>query len=328
LQSDPDAKVTDISRGRPGWLGWKLASVAATVAILTFVALNLEDIEKELHQAPIPGPSVQERPADPAGKKFDNAAPRSASEEPKGEAQTGQLETDIDRSDLVLADDDRMQAAGPSQETTTGRKEKTKRVRPEAKAPLSAPSVVGMPSPEGGEARIERKLAGDDGASKDLIRLAKEKDEVVSVAIPKVTRAPAPSMDEFQITGITQLTDSAPIVAESVAQTSQEYWRQRRDSLEGDLRARYYSRAGEEKAARSLSLSASGSDSVPVLYDRDLLESYYRIGKLTEDRNEFEQSLKYIRQYLKQPELPRQRPAADWLRELEALELDKWGEER
>jgi hypothetical protein len=98
--------------------------------------------------------------------------------------------------------------------------------------------------------------------------------------------------------------------------------------LDRDLRSRYYSRAGGEKAATSQSLTAAGSDPAPLFYNRDLLESYYRIGRLTEDRNEFERSLKYLRQYLKRPELLHQSLAAAWLRELEALESDKWREER
>lgn len=324
LQSDPDAKVTDISRGRSGWLGWKLASVAATVAILTFVALNREDIEKELYQAPTLSPSEQERRTDPAGKKSDIALPRSASEEPRGEAQSDQLESE---TDVVLFDHDRSQAAGPSQESAIGRMDEIKRARLQPEASLSVPPVVGMPLPEGGEARIERKVAGDDGAGKDLIRLAKEKNEAVYVALPKGSRKPATSTDDDQFGEITQFTESASGVADSVAVTPLAYWRQRRDSLDRDLRGRYYSRVGEEKAAGSISLSGDGADPVPVLYNRDLLESYYRIGKLTEDRSELERSLKYIRQYLKQPDLARRSLAEDWLRELEALELDKWGEE-
>ena len=333
LSSGADAKVTDLSRERTGWVGWKLVSVAATIAVLTFVAFNREDIERKFYPTSPQEPSMLKSPTVRAGKKDETESPHSRGEEPEGRAGAGKAQTDMlvsdaDRSDLVLADDESSRVSElPSKVAAVGI-EKTESGQRMLKGTISAPSVAGKPGQSGGEAGIEMLDVGAErmGGSRPDSRLSMKKSQ--AAAVIEEDRQVAPGVGEVVLDELDYPGEQS--VSDSVGGLPLEYWQQRRDYLERDPRSQNYSQSEKEKAAHSKSLSAglAESDTASPRRDRDLLESHYQIGRLTAERAEFDQSLKYLREYLKQPKSPYQSQAAKWLKELEGIRLEKFGDER
>ncbi len=300
LGIEEKTKVVDVRPKSWSGLGWKIAAVAASLAVITFIGLHKGDILKD--QSP-PAPVMQSD-----SPPLDDLEAVEASEE-KTEAVTEEAMSPdrTGEADVVERFGAPEQVPEPS-------------VREKAAPPVpSADSDVAI--------AIEKKGHTEIPPDVSKIKVVSRRDIVSreSVADSEIQKPPTEEMQEvgtaLQPRGgegalskekadrSLALTEAVDVGAARAAELPA--LRQQRDSLMGLYQARYATdtvRQVEQMALtadkRMMAAKPATPDSTVHLFEQQLVDIHYRIAQLTEDKDEKEASIRFLGVYADRTDVP------------------------
>ncbi len=308
-----ETKVTDITPSR--WMGLapKLVAVAASIAILAFIALYEGDISREVYAPAMKSTEVQQvapgkkQPPPPSeghtyqeGTSADKKA-GATTPVPRSEEET-RLSKAYDAEALPVKKDQ----AVATEETPP--KVREKKEPSEQKITISVPEKINDPSQQDSEltgVKWSRESALSAGKA-DSFAEPQVVDEFAE--IPRVQTQAAVSAGK----GVSVIVSPASLPDGWLQPVSLEKWRHRRDSLQ-TLYAHVTS--------IHLPLSASKSRQQvelppPEQVEELLLHTYYQVARLTEDEEERAAAIGYITDYAQKAESHYKDQAQEYLEEL------------
>jgi len=328
IATPTSTKVTPVAERQWQGLWWKFASVAASVAVLAFIALYEGDIKREVGKPAIQAPT-------PVGT-IDTSTAIDVPPSPVFDDGT-------DTTDGYISDDRTPEDHYVLREVAPLEVEKAKI---EAPTPLPAPvkkSESGsiQPSAKAEEKDAEVYLGDADKVSLDQIGVVternlisapkftdtadavREKQVVVKDkrSTSEVAQAEPQALVSGQTTGDESIVDFGETAELFIrggreserAETTLEQWRQVRDSLSlfrdtGDLGSDQLSAMAEKE-----------TDEPPVLDEkgeRMLIEAHYRIALISDDKSEQQESIAYLEEYIEKDQSQFKKLAREYLGQL------------
>jgi len=273
-------KVTDITPSRWKGLVSKLAAVAASIAILGFIALYEGDISKEVSP---PIPQTVEPPQVVSKKGEPDLSKEGTYEKMATEDKETNAVTPVDEREAKVAVAQKEEVITPQELP----KIQAAKPTPARTVIESVPEKVEVLSPSVDLAVAER----GEGViiAEETISIAKPK---IAQELPEFARAHADSASTTQKTA--SMVVSNPVLPDDWLQpVNLDKWRQRRDSLE-NLYAEVTSPHKVLSAAKSRQKeSLPPAEQVQEL----LLYTYYQIASLTQDDNERAAAIDFLSKY-------------------------------
>ncbi|MCK4573511.1 MAG: zf-HC2 domain-containing protein [candidate division Zixibacteria bacterium] len=328
IATPTSTKVTPVAERQWQGLWWKFASVAASVAVLAFIALYEGDIKREA------GKPVMKMPV-PVGT-IDTSTAIDVPPSPVFDDGT-------DTTDGYISDHRTPEDHDVPREVAPLEVEKAKI---EAPTPLPAPvkkSESGsiQPSAKAEEKDAEVYLGDADKVSLDQTGVvaernlisapkftdtadaAREKQIVVKDkrSTSEVAQAELHALVSRQTAGDESIIDfgetAGPAIrggrASEQTETTLEQWRQVRDSLS-------LFRDTDDLGSDQLSAMAEKeTDEPPVLDEkgeRMLIEAHYRIALMTDDKSEQQESIIYLEEYIEKDQSQFRKLAREYLNQL------------
>ncbi|UCE24566.1 MAG: zf-HC2 domain-containing protein [Candidatus Zixiibacteriota bacterium] len=345
IGAETATEIVEIETSSWKGLGWKLAAVAASVAVIAFVALYEGEISERVKKG-IPEPAQRITTALPVmdsttGDKTTNekkvsrvydAAPTLSKEtEPPREGAVGDEVTveieadesvmDFEKAEYAPAREGFREGAAPAEpqvdrdQADEAFREAIKKERP-----------YSIELPDDGEWVKAPGLAHDTARAKDayeeyLTEVEDTPDQLGSGITMEMKRA-------------AKVIGSAPASEEEEPFDTQlvlQQWQVQRDSLHAVVvvqgqavtseivkrkvaAARQMDKKQRQALVDSLSTEIASQD--PQL---QLLEAHYQVARFTGDSTEYEQSVQYLQDYLKQEDVPFKLHAAWYLQQLEQV---------
>jgi hypothetical protein len=333
-----EAKVTDITPSKWKGLVPKLAAVAASIAVLGFIALYERDI---LREASPPGMKTMESPrieldkksppsvekdfpkASAPGETEADVAPENVDEPAK---KRGKAKFDIDKRGVSIKPDAITQ--------TDERKEEVREtVADKVEIPPVQETVNEMPRKvEGAVAGQSAQVIGTLGTGKldyyskgtETVSVVREdelmisEDEFSPQTKPEVSKE---SRDSFRLQAPVAVSMAKTVSAvdsdlvlprEWLQDNSLEQWRLRRDSLQ-TLYAELTS--PHRILSEAKSRQKEGQPSIEEV-EGQVLYSYYQIALLTQDESERVMAIDFLKEYAQKSESRYQDLVLSYLREL------------
>ncbi len=335
LGFETTTEVTDVRRSWKG-LGWKIAAVAASVAVLTFIGLH----QDELYQSATPeAPARMKAPAvhsmdDEYVLTEDNLSTASLTEEEPADHMDDEAATvssdaaDEPRRDQIVAESVEHKVAQPEAAPATPPEvpkesdlegtvemDDVKDV-PVKRETIAAPSVA-IPAP----AREKSKAAAakPKAAADSVLTLGTEAISFDAGAVTGAVQKPAGETAAdmlFMDVAPTQDKDE-----ESSAERSLADWRQIRDSLsrvEPRLNFPSLRESALQQAAVKGRSNLAAAEPDPEA-EKKLVEAYYRIALLTPEKTERDRSTAWLRGYRDKADASFKKLADNYLEEIEKL---------
>ena len=328
LEESGEPEVTEIVRSSWKGLGWKIASVAASVAVLTFIALHRDEIEKEVDedQKEISGGANMASPSfKPEGQDQINRATSHKITPPKKPADS--LELDAAKRE-----------AGPSVETSEedrvlirgGRAGEVGYTADGLTDSLTAPvEEKGVADKSAADNHKTMKYSAENIRPDSLVARQKksesivEADELEAVAVQELADAVLKQVSVETVS----LAESAPASAEFAPDTTQvSYWRAKLAALETEYEKPEKDMNLTVKRSRSKAAGFDSSatiDSAGTLKSLERVKCYYKIGLLTDDLEEYERALRHLKDYLAKLGVSHADLVRSYIEELKGLEKDR-----
>ena len=332
LGFETPAKVTDVRRNWKG-LGWKIAAVAASVAVLTFIGLHRD----ELYQPSTPeaeAPAEVKAPfmtsmVEEYGGASDSLPAASPTEEsPVMEMEDGTAAVSPDaagepRRDRIVEETVEHKAAEaeptkPAAPDVVGLAdavdlEEAEEV-PAKREEIAAPQVA-APAPVQEMSRA--KVAKLKSAADSSLRVGAEAISFDAAPLTQALQKPAGQTAlDMSFMDIAQDKDEAAGTELSLAD-----WRQIRDSLTGDIPwfidptvIKWAAPPPVKKDRSNLAATDTDPDT-----ERKLVEAHYKIASLTEDEAERDRSASWLQGYRDSDKASFKKLADKYLTEIEDL---------
>jgi hypothetical protein len=328
-------KVTDVTPSRWKSLVPKLAAVAASVAVLGFIALYQRELSKDVGvqapQTPPPEAVYRHDTADFLKKQSQPPSEETLSQKYDAKITSKQTAQELEKSKLPPEMAVSGQPIEKSNVIQQGAKQPVKKVAEptasgverevEKKAESSpTPGIVEL----AGQAAIKRVTSDHDSTLiamqpvttiQDLL----EHPETVAQAAKAQPAEESAAQPKIQATGaasgeVTHVVVQAPVLPPGwLEPAGLERWRQRRDSLE-TLYAELISPhrlMSQAKARRDTTLPA------PAQVEQLLLHSQYQVARLTQDENERAIALSFLSAYVQKSDARFREQAEKYLEELQ-----------
>ncbi|HPI32393.1 MAG TPA: zf-HC2 domain-containing protein [candidate division Zixibacteria bacterium] len=333
-------------------LAWKLVGVAASIAALTFIAVNYTDIVRQRDESPKmsfpseppsardsaaagragePSPAGEEQPAEKAER---TAPPTAEPPEPAEIAALPELKRQAaeDEQLPVIAEEaqeaPRLKPAG-QELAASGGKAAAQDAEAEANRSAAAPAAPAAPPPEpvSAETRKDEGAADVRLADRLVLRDLMVAKEPATAAAPSLSLADSSAADRRGRLPLAQSSKGFAAAGESAPAATLADWRNRRDSLESlwsELRSEHLNLA-LPKARRDR--AALGDIE---LVERQLLEAQVQVGRLAEgaDAPERDRAIQFFRTYLELADVRYRETARLYLDELAPDTVDTSGSRR
>ncbi len=292
---DEAETVTEMPRS--GWSGlrWKITAAAASVAILIFIGLHQMDILDEANQ----DSTKVQRATPPPSLQADSALHRN-----KPEPQLEVRDTEPESAGRQQkAEDQDVERRGSAQEEPAMQKAPAMLKESMESAGDAQPGTVAYKKP----GLLTRDDSQRVSLQADAMKGAIESHQSVSVERFRDTFYASPEA--------LPSTDMAEADSVSHPQLTLEDWLEQKDSLEAvwavELQDREKLNVG--KSVRSKSLSSV------VTVERQLLENYYNIARLTKDTDQelYDTMVESLQEYLDRPDAVHMSVAQDYLNRLQ-----------
>ncbi len=300
LGFEETTEVGDIRSKSWSGLGWKIATVAASLAVITFIGLHQGDILKD--QTPSP-PAIQlESPplddydaTDLPEKKMESVTDSTLLPDRAGDTDIVERSgAPVQRPESVVVEKARTSVPSVVQDIAEEAGEKGMRDTPGDLAETKVISKRDM---------ISRWPAEDSAAQQPP---AEEMQAITTLFAPDESEA---ALSKEKADRGLALSEAVDVGAAGAAELPT--LRQQRDSLMALYQANLDSGADMEVGKmvvaadkRTKAAKAAASDSTMHLFERELVDVHYRIARLTEDKNEREASTRFLRAYADRTDVP------------------------
>jgi len=299
LDFTQEVKAIDVTPSRWKGLAGKLAAVAASIAILAFIALYERDISKEI--SPLVLKSTQAPQV--ISKKEMPSLSKEGSYDEKATENKG--------TGAVIPVDERKAKVTVAQKDEAVTPEEL--IKKQATKPLPAQTVV-EPIAEKVDVPSAELAVAEQGEGGIIA------EETISVAEPQIAqefpefaRIQADTMSTTQQT--VSVVVSAPVLPDSWLQpVSLEQWRHRRDSLQ----VLYAELSSPHRELSEVKSRQKGGRPPVQQIEELLLHSYYQVARLTQDEKEQAVAISYLADYAKKTESRYRDQAQKYLKELES----------
>jgi len=296
-----ETKEIDIKQNYWKGLGWKLAAVAASVAVIGFIALHKSDIMREV-----------EKDVAPSVKAI-------------------QPDTDSLLSETIVADNVIVERIPDKGETEKIEKDKTDidnlkksspeigRIKEEDITEKDSPGIRKGRSVTDAKADEEETVETKEQYVKEvpaLTSLKKATGGVKQLSLTVKSDESEGEIAEFETLSIEGMDYTPP-------RNDLQKWRDIRDSTR-IMYDRYFALKGKSMA--SFKAEKSEIDSIAMSeaksVEKNLIEAYYNIGLLTDDPDELQQSIRFLENYIRRDGASYPEEAGKDLEELKNLKPD------
>lgn len=342
-----EPKITPIAPTRSRGLGWKLAAVAASVAVLAFIGINYTDImqqgetpaplkEQEIPAAVAPSETPDEtspHPTTAADEELSTMTQREAEAPAEGSGRAGQTERESRQAVSKATEptrDDKLEAAATEKAEVVPEPILDKAV---TDAPVQTPPEPPASEPSSSEpAEVKTEVRQE----KETVRGKLDRPTEQTAKSLSPTRLQRPDTASPAIEELAEMAPPPPAppgpknfataTAEGTTVMTIADWELRRDSLQTrweELRSESQSLGLQSaKTARKQSNRLALSDT--DLIERQLLEAQYRIATLATEADSVarERAVEFLTTYLELTDARHRTTAQAYLDELHADEPD------
>lgn len=284
ISGEITTEVTEVKpKARSIWLSWKAIGSLATAAVLIFIAVNYVDIQKSVETQMTPtAKSADSTTVDQLLDNVTGVVVANTGDSGQGEVfirggRAGEtsyivdgvpeetLKKDADKADNEIVGSEKTNSTSSAEPSSTDNfavKEKTKELTVQKGESVKKEQLVG----EADKTNITESLN-------------------VKPSLVQSLSAPPPALSEGIEASIT-LEDNFEVLELNEAELSLEQWRTKTDSLNALIKNESKKRT-DKTAFYEKSTGSRNLDTTEVLRDGQLVDCYFNIGRLTEDKEEY-----------------------------------------